>query len=543
MRKPPLATGISTLLFTLIGAGTAALAVSVPPKSDAELVQAPLIVVARWDGRPAEEKPNQVSLLTLEIERVIRGDLEPGRHRLLHSTVYFFPRRVKDLSRTHLWFLERGKSYFDDNDTATYLRPFELDGRRTVQSLALEPYYQALLGGNLKKRLPDFLAAKESPLVIRALETAAGGFLPWPFEPARHDRPGPRKAPWIDLAPRVEGLLSVIDPAVRASAAAVYSLLVKNQCLAKIRPLLSDVHPEVRAVAIGILARHLDKGSASAINKAASQIEDTLLACRIIEALASWRDEAVAIGLMVFLEDDGFAYRLGRDLGVPALMAQTALKESTGYVFPFDVAASRAAWAEAVKIADRKARLAQLARSAPFDPEPFSAGIVFENQQAWIQLTNHGPRPVTIPKRPNDLDIRCYGSYGRGWGVKGADDFLILPPGATHRFPVDLPPAFLEADPKSRSVELTFRNLGHAFGHRAWMGTVAVAFVRAPKDFVRVERTEEEHWPNGALKARGVTVNGKRHGVWTYWTRDGQKEKEIHFVHGMVSKIVQFRTK
>ncbi len=74
-----------------------------------------------------------------------------------------------------------------------------------------------------------------------------------------------------------------------------------------------------------------------------------------------WGELRVVPALISFLQTDSEAGRSSDELLIPAFKAQSALQRITEYLFPFDVAASRKAWAHARALPDPKQRRAALA--------------------------------------------------------------------------------------------------------------------------------------------------------------------------------------
>jgi hypothetical protein len=161
-RRAPMASFIlaAALLFIL---PTTAKAIAPPYVSDDELALKPVVVVARWPkARIVSHTRSQGNVVTafevhteLLVERVIKGNIRVGRHKLLvgygvgwqrdwtwlgsyTSTELFGD--VNDVSESSIWFLSSGRSW-DRKDRRAYL---SLDTYRGVQPLELEPYFTVL---------------------------------------------------------------------------------------------------------------------------------------------------------------------------------------------------------------------------------------------------------------------------------------------------------------------------------------------------------------------------------------------------------------
>jgi hypothetical protein len=140
--------------------------------SDEELAQYPVIVVGRWNKAPLRphdrlipcpEKGENDFICTdseihaeLVVERVIKGDISPGTHRILlgfrigwlrpdggRVMAYWSTEEmgdVEEVCESNLWFLVPARSW-DENDRHSYLM---LDTYRGVQPLEREAYFRGL---------------------------------------------------------------------------------------------------------------------------------------------------------------------------------------------------------------------------------------------------------------------------------------------------------------------------------------------------------------------------------------------------------------
>ncbi|RIK84717.1 MAG: hypothetical protein DCC68_00005 [Planctomycetota bacterium] len=71
-------------------------------------------------------------------------------------------------------------------------------------------------------------------------------------------------------------------------------------------------------------------------------------------------------------------------------------------------------------------------------------------------------------------------------------------------------------------MTISYLASGKSQGVTAWIGTVQVQFGEDWK-YNRTARHVEETWPNGNLKATGMTVNGKKLGEWNYFNEAGDR--------------------
>ena len=519
--------------------------VAVAPEyvSDRRLAEYPVIVMAKWNGKPGRShaliKENVCEAseghFEIAIKRVLQGDVKPGTHEIItdgfvawgkeHPRVmcYMSTQMVgdADADKMNLWFFTQSRSW-DKKDLKTYLH---LDTYRGVQPRELEPYFAALRAGSFAQAVPKLLASKSDLVVTRTLREVAGGWLPWPYEPMfGFERPEKKSAPLAEQAGAVAELISRSgSPDVRRTAVAVYVDLRGKESVELMRTLLGDEDPDVCGIACGTLALHRDNQSSAAIAAACAGIKSPIVACEVVKRLDHWNDDAAIPGLIAFLQNDTFAYQIGADIGIPALLAQKALwritarkplpkqppresdpfaprekqlvekpaaKVATTYLFPFDVEASQKAWEKARRIADYRERLAHLNRILPNDPEPWGAELARQENAVFVVVTNKSKQRRTLQKRPRAIDINTgSGSYWRGWGdPTEKSDFVTLPPDASHRIKIVGKDSLLDEPdsegPSSTEVALTgsgsktiafeYYNNGNEFGVNAWIGRIVV---------------------------------------------------------------------
>jgi hypothetical protein len=142
---------------------------SPPASTDEELARHPIIVVGRWNGarlRPHERlepSPTVGQHVTasethteLIVERVIKGDIQPGTYRILlpfgigwlrpdggRVMAYWSSEKsgdVEEVTEPNLWFLLPARSW-DESDRESYLG---LATYRGVQPLSKEDYFREL---------------------------------------------------------------------------------------------------------------------------------------------------------------------------------------------------------------------------------------------------------------------------------------------------------------------------------------------------------------------------------------------------------------
>jgi hypothetical protein len=541
---------------------------------DEELATRPVIVVARWKDAPFvsnhKTEGNVLKewevLTEVAIERVIKGDLKPGKHKVQVGYAigweveggpvasHMSTEQMGDIEEVcdpNLWFFSHKKSW-DINDKTEYLY---LDTFRGVQPLALEKYFAALASNEPKKEVPKLLQARDPRVVTRVLEYISGGRLPWPYEPWDFIRPkAKKKPPLTSEAPQVAALLDPQkDTEIRTVALAVYAELAGKDALAKIRELVADKEVPVRAIAAGLLAGYHDDESIDALCKAAASIapgvrgehrrKEAHIVCEFIQRCGDWGDSKLVPAVIPFLQNDTFVYQMGDDLGIPAFKAGQALKKLTGLDFPLDVAASTKAWDRVKALANKEEQIKRLSSILSSLATPLVARVVNKDGKPSFVITNMSKHTVNLAKTPAWVEVEYSGgsgSYGGG-EIKGKDDFQEVAPGATMSVVfernIDSLPNFLAADPSSRKLVLRFLRNGGEFGLNAWIGNLEAKFEEGWKEPGREVKAEEERWPNGELKARGPTLNGKRHGTWYEYREDGKKIREVEYFNGNITKI------
>ncbi len=551
----------SALLYALFLPGVLN-AIPPPYVSDERLVQHPIIVVGKWTRAPLEPHSltegnvlKEMEVRTeLLVERVIKGSIKPGRHRILLGFRIGWDEEggrfgsymstemsgeVENVTDSNLWFLSSGRSW-DEKDPSTYLI---LETYRGVQPAKLEPYFLALASGNPSTEVPKLLSSAEPAVLLRVLEYVAGGILPWPYDPDEFEQfvyPKDKKAVLAEHAEAVKKLIQNKSDRVRRVAAAVYAEMAGAKCVNTMRELLDHEDTHVAAIAAGALIRFRDTRKTGDLHKAAEQIFDGHLACKLIQELEAWGEEKAVPILISFLQNDDFVYVCGDDVGIPAFKARAALKKLTGCDFPLDVSKSMEAWKKADATASGEDRKKLLAKLLSNDLQPLKAELVNEDDSIFIVVTNRSKEAVTLAKGPSDFAYRSSGGIANGtnFHVTNKESFVKLAGGKSIRLWVgQLPDSFLASPPETREVALHYWRNGNEYGFNAWMGKINVSFAEGWSDPPGGWKTVEERWPNGNLKCRGRTRNGEKELVWTYWREDGTKEKEVEYCEDQIVDI------
>lgn len=498
------AIAVSVLLSAILAACPEANAIAPCFVSDAELVEKPVIVVARWDKSPQVPRrkiEGNVCVATethteIIIERVIKGKVKPGKHAIILGFALFLgcPHEIEvedgaeeddfypvwsctstevfgeaeNVTESNIWFLERMRSW-DDTDEKEYLA---LTTYRGVQPMVLESYYAALRSPNPRESVPKLLSETGDPVMLaRVLEYVAGGNMPWPFRPWEVLRyPFEPHKPIISAAPGVKGVLKHDAPDIRASAAAVYGHLVDEKSLSEMRELLKDTDIRVRCVAVGELARFKDCESAELLFNALRERKGDYPVTAVAARLAGWGAPEAVPALIALLESE--------DEYSDGPVARSVLKEITGFRFPLKVELSINAWNEARQIADQGKRLEYLRAVLPYESELLTAKLEKEDDEYFILVTNVSDEQITVAYKCKGITTDAVS----GWrGIpctkpESADSFLTLGAGESFRLEYWFWDEDSDVAPGEDIVRIavTFEHNGTEFGLKAWTGVIDV---------------------------------------------------------------------
>ena len=585
MMKPTVVAFLSVLFLM----GVKADGMAPPYVSDEQLAGSQIIVVAKWEKsrfEPHCKTVNDPSLGTvvqeseaytkLHILRIVKGDVvakgdqtlmvgfgiswsDDGQY-LNSGTSTELMGDVQDVTKLNLWFLSKARSW-DESRTNEYL---SCNNYRQIQPLELEDYFQALGSARPETEVPRLLASHNPEVALRVLRYISGDIWPWPYDPSpflgSYDNPEKRGRVLNKEADRVWGVVAGGSGEIRPYALSVFADLQGRDSLDKIRTLLKDKDPQVRGMAIGILAGFKDEASLPEFQRAIQGVDDGRLACKLIERLQLWDDERVVPALITFLQNGQFAYQYGDDIGIPALKARQALQRITGHVFPLDVAKSEEAWIKASQMKDvtkRKAMLDELPgeevtflaelTGEPIYPTTFSGqgnkspstpaispedSLTNRDITIVVSVHNITQQPTLISKWPSEVSMSwpagCASRSGFPLKQAVSNNFVTIYPWQPLDFKVNVNEDFLLAEPSNRRLTLSYRDNGNAVGVKAWMGTVEVKPGPQWKE-KRLTEQVEVTWPNGNLKAKGVTVNGHRYGEWNFFNEQGDRIEAIYY--------------
>ena len=540
---------VLSILLVSMDAGRIA-AIAPPYVADDELAQYPIIVVAHWTKAPftnhsrveGHELKDWEVRTEVEIDRVIKGDVKPGKYVLLTGfrigwknddriMSYMSTQMAGDtdnLVNPNIWFLRLTKSW-DAADKNEYLY---LDSYRGVQPLVLEEYFAALRSEEPAKNVLKLIDSQDPEVLRRVLRYICGGVLPWPYDDefTRHYM-SPEKQGRVltEATDAVAALLDCKDVKIRELAVSVYDALKGKDAIPRLRERLKDSEPRVQAVAAGLLVRHRDAASIANICAATSGLGDMPQSYALVEALSDWKDARLAPALFPYLQNES-------NYGRIAIKARAALHEFTGQWFPFDAALSRSIWEKTQKAADENERKRIFAELLPYGEQPLAAELVSRDAGAFIRVVNRSKSEIAITRAAcGTMEYKTGDSSGTscyGGNRSNKDDYVNIAAGQALEIPVILDDSFLHAELPHRSMTISFEHTGREFGVKAWIGRIQVEF---GKDWKEPERKLEpfvEKWPNGNIKTRGQKINGYASGHWDYFNEAGDRIWKMDYTKG-----------
>jgi hypothetical protein len=530
--------------------------------SDEDLAQYSVVVVAKWEKAPFranhryDERDQQKvvtaieSFTDLNVLRVIKGDVKPGRHALMigwgiawsqngnwvtSGTSTELRGDVQDVTEPNIWFLQESRSWEQTNR----IKYLSVSHYRAIQPVFLEEYFTALASAQPKMEVPKLLTSTNAGVVRRSLLYVCGGLRPWPYDSDFDTKYLGRKQGTV-LRDQARAVAAVIERKdsneVRALSVAVHAELEGAKCVQYVRTLLGDHDLDVRAAAVAVLVRYKDSESLDEIGRTVTGKESGSVACKIIEAMSGWGEVRLVPALAAFLECGELAYRYGDDVGIPALKAREVLHRMTGHWFPYDREASLRAWKEASQISDFGKRQQLLATILPNDPNPLKADVVGDGGiNAACRITNKSRHDVVVTRCPTwgeqSWPAGTAGSQSGMEQPKGKKDFVVLRPGESTQCDIKFHAGFLLADPGSRKLILEYWDTGQEWAMHAWIGSVQAQFGTDWKGQRKLEDIQEQ-WPNGNFKAKGKTMNGERYGAWHYFNEDGDRIRIVDYTGG-----------
>lgn len=408
---------------------------------------------------------------------------------------------------------------------------------REIQPTDLEDFFRAVGAVNSDERIPGLLSSTNSAVALRTLRLVCGGRHPWPYNETFLDSYLTPQKPDKLAKSHAESVRKVaegqMDDSTRALAAAVYSELLGKNGSPLQKRLLTESRPNVRAVAVAVLARSRDVDAIPRLNDAVVGISNAWMSCIIIKEMYEWREPRLVPAIITFLENGDYAGQIGDDVHIPALKAKGALYAFTGLWFPFVVKPSLEAWGQVRDIRDLAQRTRRFYELLPHNPFPIQAEVIGTGTtNAVCRVKNVSAFPVTLTKLPTSLSQGWVsGVSGYQLGSRTAAEFIELLPGKATDFPIVLSSSFLRGEPGTRKLQLEYQNNGRSANLNAWIGSIAVAFGKEWKEERKLENIEEL-WPNGNLRAKGRNVNSQRVGSWEFFNQEGDRIKTIDYSRG-----------
>lgn len=498
-----------------------AMAIAPPFLTDAQLSKFPVIVIAKWEKTPITQhfKENDSNIAMREIYtrlrilEVIRGDVKPGEVEIMMGwgigwnnegkelrtyTSSDLPGDLDDVTQPAIWFLQRQRSW-DETRKEEYL---SVSNYRAVQPIELKDFYVAMTREDADRIVPTLLSMERTFISRRVLIHLCGGIPPWPYDVGTHGsfyrRPRERGKVYREEAGRIWEFVKANPGKPRPISVAAYAELGGKECIENMRALLDDGDPDVRLVAIGVLAKHRDRDSMGRFAKAASVHTGRLASCLVLEELSTWDEAGLVPTFIRFLQNDDWAYQGEggyQDLISPMILARRALLSRTGHKFGFDVELAEKAWEEASRFSEPIERLRLLEKLAPEAKAPIVATAVGSPSKElgaylWkgidrvsadervikVRLCNHSSQPVTILKQPSEVsEIWESGSDGYRTDVDGSKrECVTIKPNEIGRLEVCVSTKFLDAAVEKRRLVLSYLPEEGDSAEKAFVGKIRV---------------------------------------------------------------------
>jgi hypothetical protein len=514
---------IALFLGLTLRIAAGAVGMAPPYLTDAQLAKYPVIVIAKWEKAPFtphfKENDSNIAMreiyTRLRILEVIRGDVKPGEVDLMTGwgigwnkegkelrthTSSDLPGDLDDVTQPAIWFLQRKRSW-DKTRKDEYL---SISNYRAVQPIELKDFYVAMTSKDSEKLVPTLLSMERTFISQRVLRHLCGGIPPWPFDQGAHgnfySRPKERGKVYREEAEQIWEFVKANPGKPRPISVAAYAELVGKECVNNMRALLDDGDPQVRLVAIGVLAKHRDRDSIGRFANAASGLTGRWESCLVLEELSTWDEAGLVPTFIRFLQNDEWAYQGEggyQDLISPMVLAKRTLHSRTGHAFPFDVELAENAWEEANKLENKAERLRLLETLAPEGKAPIIATAVGlpsqeRGEYLWkgierleegervilVRLRNHSSQPVTILRQPSAVFETWEGGSG-GYRTDevtkgGKQEFVTIKPNDIGRLAVRVSKAFLEAPIEKRRLVLSYLASKNVAGTGTFAGEIEV---------------------------------------------------------------------
>ena len=485
------------LLGLLAGSSFAQNGTFIPVQEGYLSASYPEIVVARWLGPDGPEKePIDFSnrLVSIEVLETLKGKFRKGRHKLRVRfllgqdplTGFSMVARpdVRDPSEPAIWFLR----YPDGraNRAKGLATAFE------IQPLELKALIEVLIRPNRKRAIGGFLRTHEGILAIQTLKVVAGyswvslstcetSGKPWSPKDVAYgqalDEPIPSQ--WL----AVRNKLASPYPQVRMVAARSLASLIGPKSIPYLRPLLADSSPDVRLLAVELLAYFRDARSYREFEKAVPKWSGELGVDRYMECEATLRQlmriggASVLAATAKFLAVDcSNAEGLNSSGPSVAILAHRAICETAGYEFPFDPEACIKAFNGVKGMPKAKWPAALLRVLGDYS---IRLGATVERKDGFLSLTltNLSKHPVRLQCGPIQLELTQSQTWGETYisGSKDLVKFITLGPEASASMKASLKAD--EADPIGQ-VKMEIARVDAKNRLVSWVGSIPCHWVR-----------------------------------------------------------------
>ncbi len=442
----------------------------------------PIVVVGQW--KACSGHTNRVEVLSVAKGSCPLGPIPVfSRHVLFEETRVRFHESVRLdpllPSQPCVWFLqEHAKS-------RESFRIFQVDHGRAVQPLETLPYFEAMWSSDPAATVPQLLDKVEGLVVQRVLSYINGGYPPWPFDSPFHNE---RSWDGVALPGEADRVWQFLNYSTRDRlfAAGVFAELSGTSGIPRLRTLLNDSDPDLRALAVGHLAELNDIHSYALFADALVSTPRYYLGYCVVEVLSNENDMRLAPALVCFLECPDRWY--GDPRGNAAYWACRALKRLTGCVFPYDTVKAKRHLQRLQTATTKEVIQAITAESEPLvaemiDREFKPPGAKPESDPKWgfadcivtIRITNRSQQELTIPTTPSAVELDNDVMQHPACGVpeyQGADP-LVLAPGSDKSIFLRVQANRFFAKPGcKRNYRLCFWNTECVSGKKLWTGEV-----------------------------------------------------------------------
>jgi len=527
--------------------------------SDEELAKFPIIVVGQWEKadfrshiKESENEQGEAvveqweTYTKLKIIRTLKGTgISPGEHELKigfgiswdkegkgleTGTSTQIPGDVDDVTKPRIWFLRKDRSW-DPEIQREYL---SVSNFRCVQDVVLEEFFMAAGSEKAGEKVAELLASNHRETVERALRFLCGAREPWPVGPGEDDPEvfydfQSEGSKYPSAAARIrEFAVKCRHEDLEPTFISAYAELVEEIDVRFLKTFLESEHVDSRVVAACYLIRKNQYSGLGALELGGART-DMLL--RMISEIGKNKNLELVPLLIDQLENGDSVGCIGNNHFVPALKAKRVLSDLTGCVFPFDVGASKKAWA-AARNENRARRIETISKLAPAVEKPFKAEIIGTSEKSLLRLTNISHLPSFIASKPSGISQSSPRMSAGGFSGKALEtEYKLIAPGSFLDIPFEIERSLMLFPKEQRSVVIAFLDNGGEAGPRAWIGVVEASFGEEWKER-RLEENVEELWPNGNLKMIGQTVNGERVGDWGFFNEQGDRIREVDYSNG-----------